>query len=61
VYSTRSVTPDDFSDVDLASQAQVQDLDANPVTQFLSDRNNVYLMVSISVMVIGVFFLLSGI
>jgi hypothetical protein len=61
VYSTRSVTPDDFTDVDLASQAQVQDLDANPVTQFLSDRNNVYLMISISVMVIGVFFLLSGI
>jgi hypothetical protein len=61
VYSTRTVSPEDFTDVDLSGQAQAQNLDENVVVGFLSDRDNVYLMISISVMVVGVLFLLSGI
>ena len=57
VYSARLVSSDDFSDLDWSYQAPSD----NSFEDFFKDQDNIYLMISVSLMIVGVLFLLGGI
>ena len=57
VYSARLVSSDDFSDLDWSYQAPSD----NSFEDFFKDQDNIYLVFSVSLMILGVMFLLGGI
>lgn len=57
VYSARLVSSDDFSDLDWSCQAP----SGYFLEDFFKDQDNIYLIISVSLMIVGALFLLGGI